>query len=243
VVNDTISGGLSQDYVVAPCCCYCHAHRELFQSLPLFPVTDGSCNIDQPSNPSSAYSPTSIELLRSHPVPLHLPPFEPSDWQLDSGDPWDDPFTSSSSYLDPNSFLHDGSPSHTFNFLGTLDELSLSTFPENFDSPPPLSQARTPFSYTTGASSPNFPGLISESISTPMTVSPPLPEPTVQTMMSGSLKRKRHDHSPRPGPETISKRPHDIETFFCQWEGCGKFFPDLEVLRYVIHEPTLATKS
>jgi hypothetical protein len=233
---------LSQDYVVTPCCCSCHAHHDLFQSLPLFPVTDSSCTIDQPSNSSSAYSPTSIELLQSQTVALHLPPFEPSDWQLDSGALWDDPFTSSSSYLNPNLCLHDGSPSHPFNFLGTLNELSLSTIPEIFDSPPPFSQPRTPFSYSTGASPSAFPGLGSENISTPMTVSSPLSEPIAQTMISGSLKRKRDDHSPRPGPERISKRPNAIETFHCRWEGCGRLLPNLEVLRYAFHEPTLGSK-
>jgi hypothetical protein len=240
--NDSSFGGLSQDYVAPPCCCTCHADHELFQSLLFFPVTDGSCKINQPSNSSSVYSPTSIQLLHSQTGTLHLPPFESSDWQLDSEALWDDPVTSSSSYLHPNSCLHDGSPSHPFNFLGTLDEPSLSTFPEHLDSHTPLSQLRTPFSYTTGASSPTFPGLISEAISTPMTVTSPLPGPTVQTMISGSLKRKRDDYSLRPGPPTISKRPNAIETFYCQWEGCGRFLPNLEVLRYVVHEPTLGSK-
>lgn len=233
VVNDISSGGLSEDYVVALCCCSCHARHELFQSLPLFP--DGSCTIDQPSNSSSAYSPTSIQLLHSQTVSLHLPPLEPSDWQLDSMALWDDAFTSSSSYLEPNSCLHDGSLSHPFTFLGTPNEPGLSTIPENFESSPLFSQPRTPFSYSTGASSPAFPGLGSESMSTPMTVSSPLSEPTAQTMISGSLKRKRKNHSPRPGPERISKRPNAIETFHCQWEGCGRVLSNLEVLRYALH--------
>lgn len=229
VVNDISSGGLSEDYVVAPCCCSCHARPQLFQSQPLFP--NGSCTIDQPSNSSSAYSPTSIELLHSQTVSLHLPPFEPSDWQLDSMALWDDAFTSSSSCLDPNSCLHDGSPSHPFTFLCTPIEPGLRTIPENFDSSPPFSQPRTPFSYSTGASSPAFPGLGSESMSTPMTVSSPLSEPTAQKIVSGSLKRKGKGHSPRPAPERISKCSNAIKTFHCQWEGCGRFLPNLEVLR------------
>lgn len=242
VVNDISSGGLSQDYVVAPCCCSCHAHHELSQSLPLFPATDGSCTIDQPSNASSTYSPTSIELPRSQTVAPHLPPFEPSNWQFDSGALWDDPFTSSSSYLDLNSCLHGGSPSYPFEFLGTLNELSLSAMPENLDSHPLFSQPRTPLSYCTGASSPAFPGLGSESISTPMTVSWPLSEVIAQTMISGSLKRKRDGDLLRPVPERISTRPNAIQTFHCQWEGCGRVLPNLEVLRYAVHEPTLESK-
>jgi hypothetical protein len=75
-----------------------------------------------------------------------------------------------------------------------------------------------------------------------MTISSPPSEPAAQSIISGSLKRKRDDHSPGSKPERISKRPNAIETFHYQWEGRGRFLPNLEVFRYAVHEPYLGSK-